>query len=62
MLVGWAMSTFGIVVEGVGTMHAPYAAWGVAATLQKLGAFTNVAYFVVAGGAGLATAIYAHRR
>lgn len=59
MLVAWAMSTFGTVVPNVGTMHAPYAMWGVAATLQKIGAYTNPYYF--AGSALVATALYARR-
>jgi hypothetical protein len=37
-LVPVAMSTFGVVVLGVGTMHASLAAGGVAATLQVLSA------------------------
>ncbi|KAF0689925.1 Aste57867_18666 [Aphanomyces stellatus] len=32
--VPWAMSTFGTVIAGVGTIHAPMSAWGLAATLQ----------------------------
>ena len=42
MLIEWAMATFGIIVPGVGTLHAPYSAWGAAATLQKIGAIPNV--------------------
>ena len=35
LLVPWAMSTFGVVVKGVGTIHA---SGGLAATLQTIGA------------------------
>ena len=41
MLIAWAMSTFGTVVPGVGTLHASYAGWGLAATLQKLAAIAS---------------------
>ena len=55
MLVSWAMATFGTVVPGVGTFHAPFSAWGAAATLQKLGALGGAYY----GGAALVgTALY----
>lgn len=51
------MATFGTVVPGVGTFHAPFGAWGVAATFQKLAA-VGVTYsgsaFVAAGTALLA--------
>ncbi|GAB9470282.1 hypothetical protein Gpo141_00007532 [Globisporangium polare] len=53
--VPWAMSAFGTVVPGVGTMHA---AGGVAATLQWAStAFTGgVAWYGAAAGAGAAAA------
>lgn len=54
MLIEWAMATFGVVIPGVGTLHAPYSAWGLAATLQKLSAYTNVYY---AGAVLVAAAI-----
>ena len=34
-LVPFAMSTFGIIVPGMGTLHASYAAGGFAAFLQR---------------------------
>ena len=55
-LVPTAMSTFGTVVAGVGTMHAPLAAGGCAAILQSTSAAlltTNAA----AGGAAIGVAV-----
>jgi hypothetical protein len=46
-LVPVAMSTFGTVVVGVGTFHAPLAAGGVAATLQATSAALLVAEVIV---------------
>ena len=49
------MATFGTVVPGVGTFHAPFSAWGAAATLQKLGALGGAYY---GGVAFVGTALY----
>ncbi len=53
-LVPVAMSSFRTVVTGVGTVHAPFAAGGIAATLQV--AFFLEAATVAAGAAGAAAA------
>ena len=57
-LIPYAMKMFGTVTSA-GTLHAPYAKWGVAATMQKMSAmgYTNVYY--LAGSAALAAAMYA---
>ena len=60
MLVEYAMSTFGTVVKGVGTLHAPYSMWGLAATLQKIGAHTDPYYFI--GSTLFVAALYTRRR
>lgn len=59
MLIEWAMATFGTVVPGVGTLHVPYAAWGLAATLQKLAAVSSPGMLA---GAAVVTAVLARRR
>jgi hypothetical protein len=50
-MVPAAMSTFGTVVAGVGTMHASFAAGGVAATLQVGSVALATTEAVAAGGA-----------
>ena len=54
-LVPTAMSSFGTVVVGVGTMHAPLAAGGVAATLQASSAVLVTAPALTVGAAAGAT-------
>lgn len=49
-LVPSAMSSFGTVVSGVGTMHATAAAGGVAATLQTTAATLATAKAAAIGG------------
>jgi hypothetical protein len=54
-LVPTAMTAFGTVVPGVGTLHAPLASWGLAAVLQSAGTtlVTTISAAIggVAGGA-----------
>lgn len=59
MLIEWAMATFGTVVPGIGTLHVPYASWGLAATLQKLAAVSSPGLLA---GTAVVTAALAWRR
>lgn len=61
-MVPAAMSTFGTVVAGVGTMHASFAAGGVAATLQVASATLATTEAMAVGGAvGAAAGIFSRR-
>ena len=40
-----AMKQFGVIVPGVGTIHAPATARGIAALLQKMEAYANTNHF-----------------
>jgi hypothetical protein len=58
-----AMSTFGTVVAGVGTIHAPFAAGGVAATLQvAAGTLATTGAVAVGGAVGAAVGAATLRR
>jgi hypothetical protein len=58
-MVPLAMSSFGTVVAGVGTLHAPLVSGGCAAILQTISVSLVSGYAVVVGGiAGAAFGLY----
>lgn len=58
-LIPVAMTSFGTVIAGVGTIHAPVAAGGVAAVLQSIAATLMTPFSLVGGAAvGLLGALF----